>query len=508
MLLGAGVAYVRPDLGSARLLLVFSVGLATFVASDLWHWTQASARMADLVDQQAGSAMSVAAAALLQLFVTLGSTSRLTRRWVLSWSLVYTVAVLPLGLALVGVQMWPLTFLLMALLLLGAAAALEVRVRDEPALVRAQLGWIRWAVYIGVAATVLRLLAVVAIPDHIPAAVGAAVVPLAWLPFPVALAFAVLRYRLFDVDRVVRTTLTWAILAAGMLVAYLGLVFLASRLVASVLAQATTSTDPTMAIVAALAIAVAAYPMRARLQRALDRHIYRRRLGREQVYAEAVDLLGQPQSAGVVARFICHRVPSVLGLSRAWLAVPQEHASTLVGPDVTLASTRLLDAVHKEGANAVLLDTAADDHNVYAGLPTLRAAAPDLQAWHAAGARLLVPMRGTTGQLLGVWVLGEPNGGELFEREDLTLMQRMAVLAGIQLERMSVAASPRPARVDTDALAPLTPREREVALLVARGLTNVESVKSWSSANAQPRGTSSASARSSAYARARRWLRG
>jgi DNA-binding CsgD family transcriptional regulator len=475
VLVGAGVACLRPALASARVLLVFSTGLAIFVAGDLWHWTQSLARNADMVDQLVGTTMLITAVALLHLVVTLSpspsaATRSVGRSW-LKWVGLYAVALAPLAVLFMRSDIaWAVSFLLATVLYLAAAVTLERRYRRAPPIARAQLGWIRWAVSIGVAAIVLRALALALVPDLVPAAISAMVVPLAWLPFPIALAFAVLRYRLFDVDRVIRTTLTWGILAALILLAYLALVFAASRLAATILGQGADA-DPTVAILAALVVAIVAHPVRVRLQSALDRHVYRRRLARDRAYAEAVTTFGQPQSAAGIARFLCHQVPTLLGIRRGWLAAPSETAPVLLGPDVTHAASDLVAALGDR--STALLLVRPNEATVYAGLPELQVAGHELDAWHAAGARLFVTLRATTGKVLALWALAELRD-DLFEREDLDLVERIAVLASMQVERLSMQTAPRVERPDPARLAPLSRREREVALLVADGLTNSE----------------------------------
>ena len=89
---------------------------------------------------------------------------------------------------------------------------------------------------------------------------------------PVAVAVAILRYRLYDVDRIVSKTLVYASLTLVVGAAYAGLVL------AGQWAFSSFAGGSNLAIaVSTLAVAALVLPLRRRLQRVVDRRFYRRR---------------------------------------------------------------------------------------------------------------------------------------------------------------------------------------------------------------------------------------
>jgi hypothetical protein len=102
------------------------------------------------------------------------------------------------------------------------------------------------------------------------------------LAFPIALAIAILRYRLFEIDVVVNRTLVGTALAGS-----LALIYVASVLALQQLFQAALGEQSDVALVlSTLAIIVLFQPLRRRIQRLVDRRFYRHKYDTTRVLAE------------------------------------------------------------------------------------------------------------------------------------------------------------------------------------------------------------------------------
>jgi hypothetical protein len=121
----------------------------------------------------------------------------------------------------------------------------------------------------GVAAAVAGLL--VSLPGGLgiaPGWISIVIFPALLCP-PVAVAVAVLRYRLYDLDRVVSRTLAWALLTVLLGLGYAALVLGLGRLLPE---------GSSLAVAAATLAAAAAFsPLRRRVQGLVDRRFNRRR---------------------------------------------------------------------------------------------------------------------------------------------------------------------------------------------------------------------------------------
>jgi hypothetical protein len=165
-------------------------------------------------------------------------------------------------------------FFTMAPLLIGAAVlSVFVRLRRSVGIERQQLKWFAYAV--AAFAVGIILVSVITVVDTPPwfERAGVAFFTLAGAAYPVAIGIAILRYRLYDIDRIINRTLVY-----GSLTAMLALVYLGGVVGLQATLRGLTGQESTLAIVAStLAIAALFSPLRRRVQGFVDRRFYRRK---------------------------------------------------------------------------------------------------------------------------------------------------------------------------------------------------------------------------------------
>jgi len=106
---------------------------------------------------------------------------------------------------------------------------------------------------------------------------------IAFLGLPVSIGVAVLRYRLFDIDRIVSRTLAYAIVTGLLVGVYAGLVLLTTEVFGF---------HTPVAVAASTLVAAALFsPVRRRVQRAVDRRFNRARYDAERTVAAFADRL-------------------------------------------------------------------------------------------------------------------------------------------------------------------------------------------------------------------------
>jgi hypothetical protein len=188
-------------------------------------------------------------------------------------------------------------------LLVSAVLSLLVRFRRASGIERQQLRWITAALAFVVAAVVGGLLVERLVP-------GSAESGVAWLgaiaAFPavaVAIGVAVLRYRLYEIDRIISRTIGWAVVTGVLAGAF-------ALLVLGLTAALQSLTGGGTLAVAASTLAAAALfqPLRRRVQSAVDRRFNRARYDAERTVADFGSRLRDEVELGQLRADICAAV--------------------------------------------------------------------------------------------------------------------------------------------------------------------------------------------------------
>jgi hypothetical protein len=160
----------------------------------------------------------------------------------------------------------------LALLVLLCAASVVVRFRHAGGVERQQLKWFAYGA--GQVALLLGSgLVLGGLWERFPQGLSDLVFSISFAMIPVAIGIAVLRYRLYDIDRLIRRTLVYGLLTALLAAVYAGLVLALGQLFGRV------GTEPPSWAVAGATLAVAALfqPARGRIQQTVDRRFNWRR---------------------------------------------------------------------------------------------------------------------------------------------------------------------------------------------------------------------------------------
>jgi hypothetical protein len=217
-----------------------------------------------------------------------------------------------------GVALGFAPYLLMLSCGLACLSALLLRFRRARGVERQQLKWLLFACAVTIA------IFVVVQPNTASSwHLGLLLALPFFLSVPVAAGVAILRYRLYEIDRIINRTLVY-----GLLTAILGLCYAAGSLLFVLVAGA--GSDPPSWLVAAATLAAAAVfrPIRGRIQAVVDRRFNRRRYQAAKIVAafsarlrDQVDL--DSLSAELVAVADHTMEPTMLSL---WLRPPMERS--------------------------------------------------------------------------------------------------------------------------------------------------------------------------------------
>jgi hypothetical protein len=150
----------------------------------------------------------------------------------------------------------------------------------EP-IARAQLRWLTLGLGAGLGLLFAIFLVLVAVFGALPPGADDTL----WLMIlmPISITIAIMRYRLFDIDVIIRRTLVYSVLTALLALAYLG-----SILVLQNLFQILTGRgqDQLVTVISTLGIAALFVPLRRRVQAFIDHRFFRRKYDAARILAQ------------------------------------------------------------------------------------------------------------------------------------------------------------------------------------------------------------------------------
>jgi len=240
---------------------------------------------------------------------------------------------------------------------------------------------------------------------------------LLYVLIPLAFAFAIVKYRLMNIDLIIRRTVTYALLSLVVFVIYGVLLVSAGALLVHLLGVR----NQAVLVGSTIVVALLAVPLRNTLQRVVDRNVFRERVS----YPLALRTLADAASGGTsreeLLRLLAEQLQQALQNRMVLVAMRSDQhfvAAAKVGiADEILGSFRV-----PAFAIARPLDPERD------------ALAPELaQRFRRIGAKLLVPMRAQR-EAIGFVALGAKLSNDPFSAEDLEFLGAAATQVAMALE--------------------------------------------------------------------------
>ncbi len=284
------------------------------------------------------------------------------------------------------------------------AALLDTRRRAVSPLVNQQTGVLLLGIGLGLGCWLTLMLGPLSFLYEGPVdpQVGSALV----LLYPAAIAYATVRYRLFDATVVIRRSVIYTGLAGLITGAYALLLAGANAL----LAQADLTRSPWFSAGFMFLVALLFNPLRERVRRAVDRTFFRERYD----YAQAMRTLARSMSSLLDLDDITRRL------------------TTTIESSMHVRAARLLvDSLPRDVLTALDIAPGALSRYQLAADPRFAAAGgAAITAYQALAAEVVVPLR-FQAQLRGLLVLGAKRSEAAYTGEDLEMLEALADQAAV-----------------------------------------------------------------------------
>ncbi|TMK84694.1 MAG: GAF domain-containing sensor histidine kinase [Actinobacteria bacterium] len=297
------------------------------------------------------------------------------------------------------------TVWVVALSVAAAFVALVVRYRAGGRELRQQIKWVAFVAALALLANVLAVAALAACrcdSSSVATAMFLATAVLVFFGMPAALAIAILKYRLYEIDVIINRAVVYGLLAAGLTAVYVGVVIGVGTMIGR-------RGSGFLTISAAVAIALLFQPLRHRAQRLANRIVYGDRATPYQVLSEFAERMGGTYGVDDVLQRMAAILAQGTGAMRVdvWLRVGGELRQAAAWPDAIAMSRSM--------------SLGADD-----ALPPFDRVTRAVAVRH-------------DDELLGALALEKPRNEPLTPTED-KLLQDLASQAGLVLRNARLAA--------------------------------------------------------------------
>jgi hypothetical protein len=207
--------------------------------------------------------------------------------------------------------------LLVAIIVALAIADLVVRYRRSEDAVRQQLKWLAYPAGLFLAGAIPTLLVVHDEVAVLGAVVWTGLFVVCFNGIAVAIGVAVLRHRLYEIDRIVSRTVSYAVVSGALVATYAGGVLVLGRVLAPVTRQSE------VAVAASTLLAAALFqPLRRRMQSVVDRRFNRSRYDSQRTVADFATAVRDGVDLGDLQMCLARAVGATVQPERmqVWLA--------------------------------------------------------------------------------------------------------------------------------------------------------------------------------------------
>ncbi|MBN1994221.1 MAG: SpoIIE family protein phosphatase [Anaerolineae bacterium] len=294
-------------------------------------------------------------------------------------------------------------------LLLACAVLVHTYFTTRGVVPKNQLRWIAWGAVMATLPNVLLmdlpylLFGLRLLPQEISSLL------LLFVPFSVAVA--ILRYRLWNIELIIKASLVYAALTIVLGIVYLALVFTFVGLLGQSSVVASGTGNASVFFVSALVVAFLFTPLRDYVQRFIDRLFYRNKLNYAAILAQLSRDLATSLLLNDWLQLLTQTIPTRLNLKSGRVildALPPQNS-----PEYHRLKQGRLVWLHGSGSE--------------------RLYPSPLHRLQQAGMWCCAPLL-SGDKLVGLYGLGPKRSGEYYQREEINLIETLARQAGVSLE--------------------------------------------------------------------------
>jgi len=248
---------------------------------------------------------------------------------------------------------------------------------------------------------------------------------------PLAFASAIVRYRLMDVEVIIKRALVYATALAAIAAIYAVLL----RTAGVVFLRDADQRNPVIALLATLVVVLLSRPVKNAIQAGLDRVYYRDRYDYRRALVGFARDLNSDLDLQRLSERLLHRVTETLLVDRMALMLSPTSMMPQAGEFLTIAHSGFADVPPTLAGNAEIATRLISGHTLALDetLALRRLDPREVEFWREAGIHYFVPCVSKEGTI-AVMALGRKASTEPLSSEDMALLSAVAAQAATALE--------------------------------------------------------------------------
>jgi sigma-B regulation protein RsbU (phosphoserine phosphatase) len=251
------------------------------------------------------------------------------------------------------------------------------------------------------------------------------------LVVPLMFGYAIIRYRLMDIDFIVKRSLIYGMVTATMAALYLLIIYGIGTLLADVVGS---QESRTMNLVALIVIAFAFDPIKRRMQEWIDKFFYQERYNYQKALLEFTQELPRLTRLDQILKSMVHRISDTMHIEKVAIVLCDDtEGCSVVSQNIDEQCCQfkpeyngLLDLLRKTKIPQSFALLAEEPDNFVLALG-------DKQNLMKGGVVLSVPMF-LQERLIGMINVGQKMSGKVYSKEDIDLLSTVAAQAAIAIE--------------------------------------------------------------------------
>jgi PAS domain S-box-containing protein len=251
--------------------------------------------------------------------------------------------------------------------------------------------------------------------------------------FPLSVAYAIVRYRMLDVDRFFNATLTYALTASGAV----GIFYLLITLLSFLIPDGAKPDDPLVVALYLFVLVVGLNPLRSFMQNGIDRIFYRTRADYRRVLTHLSQELGTSPEIEHTINLLKQELNAALSPHKIQFylfddeeAVFRPHNKTETPGIVFPYESRLVEHLNRSSGGCWFPP----------GRPLPSELLDETTSIEDTGCQVFVPLRYES-KMIGFLALGERRSGEPYSSDDLEFLNAIAGQSSLALENVRLFAN-------------------------------------------------------------------